>query len=64
MISAILGILAMIVVFLVCGSLGGVLGEKLERKWGGEELGPSCGMIFGSFGLGLAIWVLNVVAGN
>ena len=62
--SGILGTLLMVALVVVSGSLGGMLGERFQRRHGGEYLAESGCVIFGAVGLLLAIWVIGMLAGD
>jgi hypothetical protein len=63
MLGVLLMILLMVGGFVVFGSLGGMLGERLERGGGGENLSPALGVIFGVAGTALAMWIISILAG-
>lgn len=59
MASSILVALLLLVVTLLFGWLGGTLGERHQRRHGGEYLAESGCVIFAGIGLLLALWIFS-----
>lgn len=51
----------MIASFLVFGSLGMALGQKLEKRGVGESLAPGCAIVVGVGGTIVALWLLSAL---
>ncbi|MGH2666239.1 hypothetical protein [Flavobacterium sp.] len=59
MVSGILFALLLLVITLLFGALGGMLGERHQKRHGGEYLAESGCVIFAGIGLLLAIWLFS-----
>lgn len=59
MASGILVALLLGVIISIFGWLGGMLGERFQRRHGGEYLAESGCVIFAGIGILLAIWIFS-----
>jgi hypothetical protein len=62
--GTLLGVLLMLAAFVVFGSLGGMLGDKLERDGTGQNLAPGCMVVFGVIGVALTMWIVSLFTGK
>jgi hypothetical protein len=62
--STILGVALLLVSTFLFGWIGGMLGERFQRRRGGTGLPESGCAIFGAAGLLLAIWLIGALGGS
>lgn len=54
----------LLILVIVFGSLGGMLGDRYQRRHGGQGLAESGCVIVGSVGLLLGIWIIHLLGGK